>query len=67
MLEKLPPIGIGQHTVIPIKFLCDEADRPQLQVGDRFTLWNRKWLWRKKLGEGTVEQISPELEKSDRP
>jgi len=59
ILAELPPIGFGRHTGIPIKFLCDEADRPQLQVGDRFTLWERKLLRRKKLGEGTVEQILP--------
>jgi hypothetical protein len=60
ILKELPPIGLGRHTGgIPIKLLGSEAKKPHLQVGDRFTLWEKKRIGRKKLGEGTVEQVIP--------
>jgi len=56
ILEELPRLGIGENEGVPIEFLCPETDRPQLKVGDEFTLWEGK----KRIAKGVVRQVLPE-------
>ncbi len=51
-----PRLGIGENEGIPVEFLCPEASRPHLRVGDAFTLREG----RKRIAKGIVRQVLPE-------